>query len=277
MDKEKFLRRNIKLLYWIERHDFITPKQYGLYKDFSPKAAAARFKKLVERGYLDTVRPARQFGHGTMPTFYFITGKAATQISKMLEIPRKELRVRSNKPSKRLSSGFLLHTMKVNDFFTRLIDYSLESKYPGLNKWLNTRESKVEIPLTGEELRPDGYGEFDNVEDNICFWLELDRGTETIGKAADKFRKYAYYKTSGRWREEYYVDEYPRILFFTDNQSRARSVKKAIEKIMKQNNMLDELKDCYFLISWENEDSINDLLGKIWLRAGYDDGLVSFL
>jgi len=277
MDVKKFIRRYTKHLYWIERHDFITPKQYARYRDISANTAGARLNKFVGLGYLDKIRPARQFGDGSMPTFYFITKKGAKQISDMLDVPREDLCVRANTPTKQPSTRFLMHTMKTNDFFTQLIDSSMESKYPGICKWLNTRECRVTIPSTGEDLLPDGYGEFDIINENICFWVEIDRGTETISIASDKFIRYAEYCMSGRWRDEYYVDEYPRLLFRTNNASRALSVKRDVEKKAQNLGYLDVIEKCQFLISWEEEDDGNDILGESWLRTGYDDGLVSFI
>ena len=117
----------------------------------------------------------------------------------------------------------------------------------------------------------------DIINENICFWVEIDRGTETISIASDKFMRYADYCMSGRWREEYYVDEFPRMLFRTNNASRALSVKRDVEKKAQANGYYDVIRKCHFLISWEEEDDGNDILGDNWLRAGYDDGLVSFL
>lgn len=255
-----------ELLLWVQRRDFVTCRHLKHYHAIQNSSAAKKLQRLNKLGLLDRFKAT---GSVVEPFYYYLTPKGARAICEMLSLDKHEIFIRKKNHAERSSIGFLDHTRGINDFFTMLLYQSTKSEYPGLIKWLNSRECKVELE-SGDLLIPDGFGEFDTGKGIVQYMFEYDRETELMDFVLDKFSKYIAFAESDGWRD-YGLDQFPRVLFLTQREKWARRVKRQFEINAKRSGKENVVKENWFLFSWITELDNQNLLGKNWLRSYGDD------
>jgi hypothetical protein len=86
------------------------------------------------------------------------------------------------------------HLLDTNEFFTRLLAHSRSHEDTALRRWWSER---VTTGAFGQRIHPDGHGVWAEPDRETGFFLELDRGTEPLGRLADKLSSYRRLRAEG--------------------------------------------------------------------------------
>jgi len=105
--------------------------------------------------------------------------------------------------------------------------------------------------------------------------FEYDRETQTMDFLMDKMSKYIAFAESEEWRD-YGLEAFPRVLFLTQRERRAKNVKRELEIKAKNSGKEVVVRDSYFLFSWTSPENDKDMLGNNWLRASNGNHRVPF-
>jgi Replication-relaxation len=167
-------------------HRILTTIQ--LYELQFPSYARAR-KRLLELhrlGLLWRTRPQRQ--PGSLPWHYILDEPGALVVAESRGIEPNELRFRFDRALGMLDSLRLRHLRETNGFFTRLAHAcrTSEDPYRLARCW---GERTCALRWQGL-VRPDGLGRLEGPEGTVTFALELDRGTESRDRLAEKLERY---------------------------------------------------------------------------------------
>jgi hypothetical protein len=91
-------------------------------------------------------------------------------------------------------SPLLSHLIATNEFFTRLLAHSRHDQDTLLLRWWSERAAAGAF---GQRIHPDGHGVWADGDHEVGFFLELDRGTEPLGRLADKLSSYRRLRAEG--------------------------------------------------------------------------------
>ncbi|MCP2326966.1 hypothetical protein HDA40_005473 [Hamadaea flava] len=101
-----------------------------------------------------------------------------------------------NKINKLSVNPQLNHRLAVNGLFVELIGHARTTPGAALTAW---RSAKDSLAITGDLVRPDGFGDWTEHGRRITFWLEQDQGTESTRRILAKLDSYdAFTRASGR-------------------------------------------------------------------------------
>lgn len=121
------------------------------------------------------------------------------------------------------STPFLAHALVISEIYVSLIE---ASRYHDCQVATFTTEPTCWQPTgTGRNLKPDAYTVLATATYQDCWWLEIDRATESLPKIIRKCRPYLDFLTSGGVGPNQVP---PRILFSTPNATRSDAINKAI-------------------------------------------------
>lgn len=81
------------------------------------------------------------------------------------------------------ASPTLLHLLAVNDFFVALLSHARQHPAGRLRRWWSERSTAAAF---GQRIHPDGHGVWTDGDAETGFFLELDRGTEPVGRLVEK-------------------------------------------------------------------------------------------
>lgn len=168
-------------------HRILTTIQ--LYELHFPSYARAR-KRLLELhrlGVLWRTRPQRQ--PGSLPWHYVLDEPGALVVAESRGIEPTELRYRFDRVLGMLDSPRLRHLRETNGFFTRLA-HACRTSEPShrLAMWWGERTCAQRWQSL---VRPDGLGLLEgSAGSSVRFALELDRGTESRDRLANKLERY---------------------------------------------------------------------------------------
>jgi len=107
----------------------------------------------------------------------------------------------------------LNHLIDTNEFFVRLLVHGRRDPDTSLLRWWSERTTAGAF---GQRVHPDGHGVWTDGDREIGFFLECDRGTETLGRVADKLRSYRRLRAEGG-------PPYP-VLFALPNRTREQNL-----------------------------------------------------
>src|SRR5690606_23232206 len=117
------------------------------------------------------------------------------------------------------TSPRLHHLLEVNQFFCALAAHARHHSGAALLRWWPERRA---THATGGLARPDGAGLWAYAGRHVPFWLELDRGTETLSRLAAKLTGYQRLAgTELAWP----------VLFWLPTRSRETSLHKLLTRI----------------------------------------------
>jgi hypothetical protein len=85
-------------------------------------------------------------------------------------------------------SPTLTHLLTGNGFFVALLAYARHHDEAGLDRWWSETRARA---ATGGRVRPDGHGVWRDGGRRVPFWLEVDLGSETLGRVVGKLADYA--------------------------------------------------------------------------------------
>jgi hypothetical protein len=92
------------------------------------------------------------------------------------------------------ASPTLLHLLAVNDFFVALLSHARRHPNARLRRWWSERGTAAAF---GQRIHPDGHGVWADGDTETGFFLEMDRGTEPVGRLVEKLAAQARLREAG--------------------------------------------------------------------------------
>jgi hypothetical protein len=230
---------------------------------FGGKSATQRtLAHLYDHGFLE--RKFLPVLYGRSPTLYVLDRRGA----ELLRAERGYDHLQWYSSSKDLKTDFLEHTLAINDF---RIAVTLGCHLQGhqLVRWLGESELKtqydrVNIPTEkgkhqSVSLIPDSYFQLATTQGHAHFFVEVDRGTETLARFETKVRAYVAYYKSGGYERRYHTQSL-RILTLVQGERRLRNLLSMTEQVT--NEVGGQRRFCFALASTLN---VQTVLGtKLW-------------
>jgi hypothetical protein len=158
--------------------------------------------------------------------------------------PRRARRPRTPNPL------FLAHTLDIAELYVQLVeaagtrDVRLVTFVTEPHSWHPTS--------TRRYLRPDAYLVLATSTHRDCWWLEVDRGTESLPRIRGTCRAYHDYLTNGGTGPD---DVPPRVLFTTPNHTRADAITGVITRLYGDDHV--------FLSATTHDSAINYLITEL--------------
>jgi len=235
-------------------------------------ACQRRLQKLFHHQFLDRILQPVVLGEGRMAYAYALGSRGADVVAGILDVDRDEV---GWKPKdNRLGPVFLDHTIAISD--VRVVTQLLVQQRIWLAmSWIDELALKSEayqdkVPSyleSGRVVRvfPDAYFTITlpNMDQPAHFFLEVDQGTMTTGRWADKMRGYMEFRRSGA-SLRYFKTENFRVLAVAPSKKRLNNLKRATENVNGKT---------FFWFTTANEIDIwspNKLLEPIWQVAGHE-------
>ncbi len=156
--------------------------------------ARHRLTALYELRVLDRFRPFRPVGSDPYHYVLDTLGVEIVAADRGVEVPRPGLR--HSRALALSDSQRLAHLLGVNGLFCALARWARTVEDAELAEWWPERRCATEW---GEVVRPDGFGTLRQWDRVVEFFVELDRGTETLARLADKLAGYAELVRATGW------------------------------------------------------------------------------
>jgi len=164
------------------------------------------------------------------------------------------------------SAAGLYHGLQVVDFYVALHE-ALESRGGRIATWLGEGEARYSFASQGKRivLSPDAYCLWSFGPDEGAFFLEWDRGTESMTRLSEKLQHYqTYYQLQGYHDHLGEMGLRPRILIVVPD---ARREQRLIDWIAARQGKGDFAALPTILVSTRDE-VLTRMLEPIWLRPG---------
>jgi hypothetical protein len=156
--------------------------------------ARHRLTALYDLRVLDRFRPFRPVGSDPYHYLLDTLGVEVAAADRGIEVPRPgqhHSRALALADSQRLA-----HLLGVNGMFCALARWARTVEDGELAEWWPERRCTAEW---GEVVRPDGFGTLRQRQRVVEFFVEVDRGTETLTCLADKLNGYAELVRATGW------------------------------------------------------------------------------
>jgi len=167
--------RDRDLLDRLNEHEPLTTSELRLLFFSGESRCRRRLRALEAHELLLRVFPTRSHGGGSSEALWFLSPEG-----------RRLVAAPGRRPPG-LSIPDLDHRRAVAQFFCSLVERSLNREGEGLWSWRGERSCERGLGGAG---RPDGYGRYLHPRGEITFYLELDRGTETLARLRAKLDTY---------------------------------------------------------------------------------------
>jgi hypothetical protein len=182
---QRITRRDKSICIDSFEHRFLTTHHAHRLHFTSHARARDRLRKLYNMRVLERFRP--QADTGSHPFYYVLDDIGIAIVAAHRGVDAKELPYDKHKALSLVYSPRLAHMTEVNDFFTVLAHKSNTSS-ARLTSWLSERACAARWKGL---VYPDGCGVVKTPEAALSFFLELDGGTESGPRLADKLHGYA--------------------------------------------------------------------------------------
>jgi Replication-relaxation len=159
----------------------------------SQDRAEHRLRQLTQAGVLARFRPHTRHGEGSAPYHYVLGPLGAAVLAAERQEDLRRVGYRQDKALALAHSQHLGHLVGVNGFFTTLIAHARHRRPQAasgasLTAWWSERRC---ADHWGRLVRPDGYGRWREGDREVDFFLEYDRGTESLDRLAAKLHAYS--------------------------------------------------------------------------------------
>jgi hypothetical protein len=191
--------RDRLLLEWLADHQVLTTFQIAYALFGSLDFAQRRLLRLHRLGLVDRFRPLRA-GGGSFPWHYVLDQLGAELVAASRGGPAPRRGETTDRMRRIATSRLLAHRLGVNQFFTDLAGHARRHPPARLERWWSERQCAVPgafgVSLVSP-VRPDGHGVFSDGARRVAFFVEFDTGSEQLGVAAGKVRRYASHAVRG--------------------------------------------------------------------------------
>lgn len=189
-------RRVLDLLY---KHKVLTTGQLTQIAFRTDRYTRRRLAILYTWRAVDRFRPFTPHG-GSAPWHYVLDEAGALIVAQARGTTVEDLGFRRSRALDIALSPSLAHTTGVNGFFAALTAAARGDPGADLTVWWSERQCRRAWP----DVRPDGYGRWRAAGPGAAretdFFLEFDRGTETLRRVAAKLDSYAALAASTSYR-----------------------------------------------------------------------------
>ena len=185
-EMRRLMPRDRWLIDLLGQHRVLTTEQITTLAFHNLHTARNRLVLLNSRGILarfrNAVRPGSQQWRWTLDLYgeVYLASQAGEGPPHFTTI-----RTRINKLA---ASPQLDHRIAVNDLFVELIGHARTTPGTALKAWWSAKDC---AKVTGDLVRPDGYGDWTEDGRRITFWFEQDQGTEATRRVIAKLDGYA--------------------------------------------------------------------------------------
>lgn len=145
------------------------------------------------------------------------------------------------------ASPQLEHLLATNAFFVGLLAHARHHPDTALTRWWSERATNAAF---GRRIRPDGHGVWTTGAGEVGFHLELDRGTEPLGRLVDRLASHRRLRAEGG-------PAYP-VLFVLPSRIREQNL----------HRRLADRAEPTLTIATTSPESGDDPAGPVWRLAG---------
>jgi hypothetical protein len=156
--------------------------------------ARHRLSTLYDLRVLDRFRPFRPVGSDPYHYVLDTLGVEVVAADRGIAVPRPGLH--HSRALALADSQRLAHLLEINGLFCSLAAWARTVEDAELAEWWSERRCATEW---GEVVRPDGFGVLRYGDTVVEFFVELDRGTETLARLADKLTGYTELVRATGW------------------------------------------------------------------------------
>lgn len=223
----------------------------------SLRRAQDRLRQLAQLGLIETWYPPQPRRTGKAPGHHTLTESGAQLVASLLGIARSELRYVDRNQEDREQDSYLSHRIGVNEFFCALIEAGRANDGHGLAKWVPERT----VRIAEGWIRPDGFGVLLHPNGALDFYLEYDRGTETMRQLANKLA--GYIGVAREWTEQG-AEHFSCVLIVVPNHRRERVMAMSFADALARFERADKLARLPFFVATEDALSQQGMLGRVW-------------
>lgn len=255
--------RDISIILCVYENRFLRRDQIQRlhFPNSSVSACNMRMKKLEEHHFLD--RLVKPVASGSAQAAYALDKRGADVVAATLEIDRRK--VRWNRSNNRVEWLFMDHTLGISEFKVCL-DVALAIRREELLFYQRGDKSHLRrISMTGAKKKyfvvaPDAFFGIQTGRGKCIFFLEVDLGTETLSRFAEKVTAYKRYWKSHQYTEEYGFNNF-RVLTVCESDRRLANLRQATGKVGGRQ---------MFLFTTFSAIQKNSPLGSVWLSPFID-------
>ncbi|GLL08331.1 replication-relaxation family protein [Dactylosporangium matsuzakiense] len=240
----------------LDAHTALTTDQLAAILFTNRVACRHRLRELQLLRFIDTfpyVRP------GGARTACWVPGMLSARYSALVrDEPPPTARMLQERRDRVMLSPLLPHLLEVNDVFTGLLAHARRAGTGRLLRWWSER---VTAAAYDQRIHPDGHGVWADGGGSVGFFLELDRGTETIGKLVAKLAAYRRFRLDGG-------PDYP-VVFVLPSLARERHLH---QRLADTANIQESL-----VVATTMPDAVaagRSVAGPVWWRAGHDESRI---
>lgn len=142
-----------------------------------------------------------------------------------LDSPREAQRRR---PAYTPGPLFLAHALAISEIYVALVELARQPGGFRLRQFAVERAARFEPPGSDVVLRPDALAVLASPDVEDVWWLEIDRGTESLPRLVAMLRRYLAFAESGVPGPGGVV---PRVLISVTSEERARAVRSLIRRM----------------------------------------------
>jgi len=157
----------------------------------------------------------------------------------------------------------LEHTLGITEFGVSLTHAARTWPGGGELRWFGEHVLVLTTPA-GAQFNPDGLGMLRLAETGLAFFLEWDRGTETVPVVSSKVKTYLDYMRSPEWRAEF--TRFPAVLIATTTFDRAEKL--LIDAHRRLKALLAAEERLTVLITTHEQLTAQGGLGPVWFQVG---------
>jgi hypothetical protein len=245
-------------------------------------SARKRLGLLYQHGYLERIPRFISPPTNNPGPAYRLAKRGAVVLAQRNKVPATQINYwgkgeDTDSHVTKVGHNYLEHALLLADIRQRLEQWAQAAgcqieqwvDYLELQKsWKTERVWIRPSPNGGREnvaVAPDGYFVLVTHQGRGHFFLEADRGTETLDRVwKRKLLAYTEYMTSGKFHQRYQVDRVTgfRVLAIVPSQQRALNLKRAAEKLVPVHAV------SIFLFTCLDRFNVSSLSDPIWLRGG---------
>lgn len=185
--------RDYTLASLLDEHTTLTTDQ--LTDVLFTSAITCRHRLTVLRSFGFVDRFIRRNEPGTPNIVCWVSGPLSARLTALAaEQTPPTARALRERQDRIYANPALDHLLEANDFFVRLLAHSRTNTDTALSRWWSERATAGAF---GQRIHPDGHGVWADGDQETGFFLELDRGTEALGRLADKLSSYRRLRAEG--------------------------------------------------------------------------------
>ncbi|SCL25753.1 Replication-relaxation [Micromonospora rhizosphaerae] len=176
----------------LDEHTTLTTEHLTSILFFNPTTCRHRLQLLRRLGFID--RFIRNRPGAPNPVCWLPGLLSSRYVALARDDSPPTARALRERQDRIYSSPTLEHLLAVNDVFVSLLVRARHQPGAALTRWWSERTTAAAF---GNRIKPDGHGVWTDGHQETGFFLELDRGTEPIGRLVDKLASHRKLRAEG--------------------------------------------------------------------------------